>query len=48
MGRLGIGKSTLAGWYVERHAGMLDLDVDIVHRLTGEWQDLGNRSLGSL
>jgi predicted kinase len=40
----GIGKSTLAALYVDRHAGVLNLDVDIVHRLVGGWQELGNRT----
>jgi predicted kinase len=40
----GIGKSTLAALYVDRHAGVLNLDVDVLHRLVGGWQDLGNRT----
>jgi predicted kinase len=40
----GIGKSTVAELYVDRHAGVLNLDVDIVHRLIGGWQELGNRT----
>jgi predicted kinase len=40
----GIGKSTLAAVYVERHAGVLNLDADVVHRLIGGWQELGNRT----
>ncbi|GIF75620.1 AAA family ATPase [Asanoa siamensis] len=40
----GIGKSTLAALYVERHPGTLNLDVDAVHRLVGGWQDEDNRT----
>jgi predicted kinase len=35
----GIGKSTLAALYVDRHPGTLHLDVDSLHRLVGGWQD---------
>jgi predicted kinase len=35
----GIGKSTLAALYVDRHPGTLHLDVDGLHRLVGGWQD---------
>ncbi|WP_041290294.1 AAA family ATPase [Kribbella flavida] len=40
----GIGKSTLAALHVDRHAGALNLDVDVVHRLIGGWQDEQNRT----
>jgi len=35
----GIGKSTLAALYVDRHPGTLHLDVDGLHRLIGGWED---------
>ncbi|WNV87417.1 AAA family ATPase [Umezawaea sp. Da 62-37] len=35
----GIGKSTLAALYVDRHPGTLHLDVDGLHRLVGGWED---------
>lgn len=35
----GIGKSTLAQLYVDRHPGVLDLDIDQVRCLVGGWQD---------
>src|SRR4051812_19426528 len=35
----GIGKSTLSALYVDRHPGALNLDVDVLHRLVGGWQD---------
>ncbi|MET1074512.1 MAG: AAA family ATPase [Umezawaea sp.] len=35
----GIGKSTLAAIYTDRHPGTLHLDVDGLHRLVGGWQD---------
>lgn len=35
----GIGKSTLAAMYADRHPGTLNLDVDTLHRLVGGWQD---------
>lgn len=35
----GIGKSTLSALYADRHPGVLNLDVDAVHRLVGGWQD---------
>jgi AAA domain len=35
----GIGKSTLAALYAQRHPGTLDLDIDSLHRLVGGWQD---------
>jgi hypothetical protein len=39
----GIGKSTLAARYTDRHAGTLDLDIDRLHPLVGGWQDPGTR-----
>lgn len=38
----GIGKSTIAALYVERHPGTLNLDIDSLHRLVGGWHDLEN------
>lgn len=35
----GIGKSTLAALYADRHPGTLNLDVDTLHRLIGGWRD---------
>lgn len=35
----GIGKSTLAALYVDRHAGALNLDIDSLLRLVGGWRD---------
>ncbi|MFT4295140.1 MAG: AAA family ATPase [Micropruina sp.] len=35
----GVGKSTLAALYVERHPETLDLDLDRLHPLVGGWQD---------
>jgi predicted kinase len=35
----GIGKSTLAALYADRHPGTLHLDVDGLHRLVGGWDD---------
>jgi predicted kinase len=35
----GIGKSTLAALWADRHPGTLNLDVDMLHRLVGGWQD---------
>ncbi|NUR07646.1 MAG: AAA family ATPase [Nocardioidaceae bacterium] len=34
----GIGKSTLARWYVEDHPGVLNCDVDVLRTLIGGWQ----------
>jgi predicted kinase len=34
-----IGKSTLAQRYVDRHATVLNLDIDLVRRLIGGWRD---------
>ncbi|WP_284749979.1 AAA family ATPase [Amycolatopsis sp. RTGN1] len=38
-GPSGIGKSTIARTYAERHAGVLNLDTDRVVCLIGGWQD---------
>lgn len=38
-GPSGVGKSTLARAYVDRHPGVLDLDIDTVVSLIGGWQD---------
>lgn len=35
----GIGKSTLAGLYADRHPGVLNLDVDKVRCLIGGWEE---------
>jgi predicted kinase len=35
----GIGKSTLAALWAERHPRTLDLDLDTVHLLVGGWRD---------
>lgn len=35
----GIGKSTLAALWAERHPGTLDLDIDQLHTLIGGWRD---------
>lgn len=35
----GIGKSTLARMYADRHPGTLNLDIDQVRCLIGGWQD---------
>jgi predicted kinase len=35
----GIGKSTLATVWADRHPGTLNLDVDTVHPLVGGWRD---------
>ncbi len=35
----GIGKSTLASVWADRHPGTLNLDVDTLHHLVGGWQD---------
>ncbi|MEV6282893.1 AAA family ATPase [Kribbella sp. NPDC051770] len=40
----GIGKSTLAALYADRAPGILNLDVDVVHRLVGGWADENNRT----
>jgi predicted kinase len=40
----GIGKSTLAALWAERHPGTLNLDVDRLHALVGGWRDPENRT----
>lgn len=35
----GIGKSTLAGMFVDRHPGTLNLDIDQVRCLIGGWRE---------
>ncbi len=35
----GIGKSTLAAMYADRHPGTLHLDVDALHYFVGGWQE---------
>jgi 8-oxo-dGTP pyrophosphatase MutT (NUDIX family)/predicted kinase len=35
----GIGKSTLAQWYVDEHPGVLNLDIDQLRSLVGGWRD---------
>ncbi len=35
----GIGKSTLAQMYVDKHPGVLNLDVDLIRGLIGGWRD---------
>ena len=40
----GIGKSTLAALYADRHPGTLDLDIDRLHALVGGWRDPDNRT----
>lgn len=35
----GVGKSTVARLYADRHPGVLNLDVDLVVSLIGGWQD---------
>lgn len=40
----GIGKSTLAELYVDRHPGTLNLDTDALHRFIGGWRDVEGRT----
>lgn len=40
----GIGKSTLAALYADRHPGTLNLDIDALHPLVGGWQDEDNNT----
>jgi predicted kinase len=35
----GIGKSTLAALWAERHPRTLDLEIDLLHTLVGGWRD---------
>jgi hypothetical protein len=37
----GIGKSTLAALWADRHPRTLNLDLDLVHLLVGGWRDPG-------
>lgn len=37
----GIGKSTIADRYADRHPGTLNLDIDRLHELVGGWRDPG-------
>ncbi|MBK8448276.1 MAG: AAA family ATPase [Micropruina sp.] len=39
----GIGKSTLAAMYADRHPGTLNLDIDTLHHLIGGWRDSEGR-----
>jgi predicted kinase len=41
----GIGKSTIAALYADRHPGTLNLDIDALNTLIGGWQDPDNRTL---
>jgi dephospho-CoA kinase len=38
-GRPGVGKSTVAQMYADRHRGVLNLDTDKVVSLIGGWKD---------
>ena len=40
----GIGKSTIADLYADRHPGNLNLDIDRLHQLVGGWRDYDNRT----
>jgi predicted kinase len=44
----GIGKSTLAALWAERHPRTLNLDIDTLHPLVGGWQDPENRTHDAL
>ena len=35
----GIGKSTLAGRYVDEHPGVLNLDIDLLRGMVGGWRE---------
>ena len=43
-GPLGVGKSTLAALYADRHPGTLNLDIDLMHRLVGGWREGDGRT----
>ncbi len=43
-GPLGVGKSTLAALYADRHPGTLNLDIDLLHRLVGGWREGDGRT----
>lgn len=40
----GIGKSTLAALWADRHPGTLNLDMDALHGLVGGWRDEDGRT----
>jgi predicted kinase len=40
----GIGKSTLAARYADRHPGTLNVDIDRLHLMVGGWQDPATRA----
>jgi hypothetical protein len=40
----GIGKSTLAALWADRHPGTLNLDMDALHHLVGGWRDDDGRT----
>jgi predicted kinase len=40
----GIGKSTLAELYVDRHPGALNLDTDALHHFIGGWRHVDGRT----
>jgi predicted kinase len=42
----GVGKSTVAQWYADRHPGVLNLDADQVISLIGGWRDDFPATLG--
>lgn len=46
-GPSGVGKSTVARMYADRHPGVLDLDIDQIVGLIGGWQDDFWRALGA-
>lgn len=46
-GPSGVGKSTLARMYADRHPGVLDLDTDQVVCLIGGWRDSFWQTLGA-
>ncbi|HEX3649068.1 MAG TPA: hypothetical protein VHV49_11615 [Pseudonocardiaceae bacterium] len=46
-GPSGIGKSTTAQHYVDRHPGVLNLDIDRVVALIGGWRDDFWRTCGA-
>lgn len=44
----GIGKSTIAALWADRHPGTLDLDIDRLHPLVGGWRDPATDTHGLL
>lgn len=46
-GPSGVGKSTIAQLYADRHPGVLDLDIDRVVAMIGGWRDNFWQTLGS-